>query len=158
MNASCDDVRARAFLGRADPGDAAHLATCPACAREAAALGAFATAFAAHQVVPPPPALESRVLAAATPLLAARRRHVARRSLAAAVVAALLPLPLILAIDVWALHAIYGALQWFFPATLSFYLVVNYAAVLALLGALTYGAIPLLAERQARSHHEALHG
>ena len=33
---------------------------------------------------------------------------------------------------------------------LSFYLVVNYAAVLALLGALTYGAIPLLAERQAR--------
>jgi hypothetical protein len=38
------------------------------------------------------------------------------------------------------------------------YLVVNYAAVLALLGALTYGAIPLLAERQARGRHEALHG
>ena len=36
------------------------------------------------------------------------------------------------------------------PRPLSFYLVVNYAAVLALLGALTYGAIPLLAERQAR--------
>jgi hypothetical protein len=44
------------------------------------------------------------------------------------------------------------------PAGLSFYLVVNYAAVLALLGALTYGSIPLLAERQARGSNEALHG
>ena len=61
-------------------------------------------------------------------------------------------------VDVWALQAIYGGLTRLLPAALSLYLVVNYAAVLALLGALTYGAIPLLAERQARGRHEALHG
>ena len=71
---------------------------------------------------------------------------------------ALLPLPLIVMIDLWALQAIYDGLSRLLPATISFYLVANYAAVLALLGALTYGAIPLLAERQARGRHEALHG
>jgi hypothetical protein len=62
------------------------------------------------------------------------------------------------AVDLWALQAIYEGLRHLLPEPLSFYLVVNYAAVLALLGALTYGAIPLLAERQARGYNEALHG
>jgi len=97
-------------------------------------------------------------LAATGPLLAAKRRHATRHVLVAAVAAALLPLPLILMIDIWALGAIYGGLTRLLPPALSFYLVVNYAAVLALLGTLTYGAIPLLAERQARSQREALHG
>jgi len=60
-------------------------------------------------------------------------------------------------VDVWAMQAIYGVLTRLLPPTLSFYLVVNYAAVLALLGALTYGAIPLLAEHQARGRHDALY-
>ena len=158
MNTSCDDVRERAFFGRSTPGDDAHRATCPVCRHEAAELGSLAAAFAAHRAAAPSPALETRVLAAARPVLAARRRHVARRALAAAVAAALLPLPLIVMIDLWALQAIYDGLSRLLPATISFYLVANYAAVLALLGALTYGAIPLLAERQARGRHEALHG
>jgi hypothetical protein len=61
-------------------------------------------------------------------------------------------------IDVWALGTIYAWLARLLPPALSLYLVVNYAAVLALLGALTYGAIPLLAERQARGLREAPHG
>ncbi|MCC6849075.1 MAG: hypothetical protein IT294_11295 [Deltaproteobacteria bacterium] len=76
----------------------------------------------------------------------------------AAVGAALLPLPLIVAIDLWALRAIHEALRRLLPEPLGFYVIVDYAAVLALLAAITYGAIPLLAERQARSRHEALHG
>jgi hypothetical protein len=155
---ACDDVRARRFLGRAVPGDEAHLATCEACRHDDPTLERLAHALAGHRVVAPSPELEARVLAKAAPLLAARRRHAARWSLAAAVAAALLPLPLILMVDLWALQAIYGGLTRLLPATLSFYLVANYAAVLALLGALTYGAIPLLAERQARGRHEALHG
>jgi hypothetical protein len=158
VSASCDDVRERAFLGRSTADDDAHLATCEACGFEAAALGSLATAFAAHRVAAPSPELETRVLGAAEPALAARRRHAGRRALAAAGAAALLPLPLILMIDLWAMQAIYDGLSRLLPATVSFYLVVNYAAVLALLGALTYGAIPLLAERQARGHREALHG
>jgi len=154
----CDDVRERGFLGRSAPGDATHVAACAECREALAALVPLARAFASSRVAAASPALETRVLAAARPLLAARRCHAARRALAAAVAAALLPLPLIVMIDLWALHAIYDGLARLLPASLSFYLVANYAAVLALLGTLTYGAIPLLAERQARGRNEALHG
>ncbi len=158
MTSACEDVRARRLAGRPGLGDAAHVAGCATCAAEAEGLAALVAAFAADRVAPPPPALQAGVLAAAAPILASRRRHAARRSVAAAVAAALVPLPLILLIDVWALQAIYGGLSRLLPPALSFYLVMNYAAVLALLGTLTYGAIPLLAERQARGRHEVLHG
>lgn len=158
MTSHCDDVRARRFLGRPAPGDAEHLSACAACRELAPVFADLAAAFAGHVVSPPAPGLGDRVRAEARPLLAARRRHAARRPLAAALAAALLPLPLIVALDVWALHLIYDGLRRLLPEPLSLYLVVNYAAVLALLGALTYGAIPLLAERQARGHTEAFHG
>lgn len=158
MRAACDDVRARRFLGRVAPGDDAHVAACSECGAIAPELAALQAGFARHAVLPPAPELEDRIRADARPLLAARRRHAARRSLVAALAAALLPLPLILAVDLWALQAIYETLRRLLPEALSLYLVVNYAAVLALLGALTYGAIPVLAERQARGYNEALHG
>ena len=158
MTSRCDDVRARRFLGCQTPDDAEHLTGCGACRELEPVFADLAAAFAGHAVPPPAPDLAARVQAAARPLLATRRRHAARRPLAAALAAALLPLPLIVALDVWALHLIYDALRRLLPEPLSLYLVVNYAAVLALLGALTYGAIPLLAERQARGHTEGLHG
>jgi len=154
----CDEVRARRVLGRATAADVAHAAGCDACRGEAAAVARVAAAFAADEVPAPGPALAARVLAAARPLLDAKRRHAARRALAAALAAALVPLPVILMIDVWALGTIYAWLTRVLPPALSLYLVVNYAALLALLGALTYGAIPLLAERQARGLREATDG
>jgi len=154
----CDEVRERRLLGAGTPADAAHAASCDACRVDDAALTRVAAVFAADRLEPPAPALGARVLAATRPILVAKRRHAARRAIAAAVAAALVPLPLILLIDVWALGAIYGWLSRLLPPALSFYLVVNYAAVLALLGALTYGAIPLLAERQARGLREAPNG
>lgn len=158
MTSPCDEVRERGFLGVVRGDDEAHLASCEECRAATAVLGRLARTLATDPVTPPSPVLRSRVLAAAGPLLAAKQRHAARHALVAAVAAALLPLPLILMIDIWALGAIYGGLTRLLPPALSFYLVVNYAAVLALLGALTYGAIPLLAERQARGQREALHG
>ncbi len=153
----CDDVRERLFLGRTVRDDERHLAACPECRREAETLTTLARAFAADHSAAPSPALAPRVLAAARPLLAAKHRHAARRAVAAAVAAALVPLPLILVLDLLALRAIYAGLTHLLPSALSLYLVVNYAGVLALLGALTYGAIPLLAERQARLR-EVPHG
>lgn len=158
MTSGCDDVRERGFLGRSAAGDAAHVAACTGCGDALAHLAPLAAAFGANRVGAPSPGLEARVLAATRPLLAARRRHAARRALAAALAAALLPLPFIVMIDLWALRAIYEGLARLLPASVSLYLVVNYAAVLALLGTLTYGAIPLLAERQARGRNEAVHG
>jgi len=156
--ALCDEIRARRVLGRAEPADAAHLAACAECRGETATVGRLAAAFGAYEIPAPDPRLAASVATAVRPVLAARRRYAARRALASAVAAALLPLPLILVVDAWALQAIYHGLARLLPPTLSFYLVLNYAAVLALLGALTYGAIPLLAERQARNRHEASYG
>lgn len=158
MTDRCDDVRERAFLGRAEAGDAEHVAACATCGDVTPVLGELAATFAAHRVAEPTPGLDVRVAAKARPLLLARRRHAARRQIAAALVAALVPLPLIVVLDVWALRVMYDVLRWLLPEPLSLYLIVNYAAVLALLGTLTYGAIPLLAERQARSRPEVLHG
>ncbi len=158
MSTTCADVRERRLLGRELAGDAEHVAGCAACRVAVAALADLAAAFASHSVPAPSARLAERVRAEVRPLLAARRRHAARRALVAAVIAALVPLPLIVLVDAWALHLIYDGLSRLLPERLSFYLVVNYAAVLALLGAVTYGAVPLLAERQARGRHEALHG
>lgn len=154
----CDAVRERRFLGRPLAEDETHAATCPGCGPELDALAQVAAALVADVSPTPTPTLAPRVRLAVRPLLATRRRYAARHAIAAAVAAALLPLPLIVCFDVWALAAIHGALTRLLPAGLSLYLVVNYAAVLALLGALTYGAIPLLAERQARVFREASHG
>src|SRR6185295_18661470 len=104
----CDDIRERRMLGRATAADAAHAAACAACGAEAAAVARVAAAFAADSAAAPSPALAARVLAAARPLLDAKRRHAARRALVAADAAALVPLPLIVMIDVWALGAMYA--------------------------------------------------
>ena len=67
-----------------------------------------------------------------------------------ALAAALIPLPAILVFDVALVRAIYSLLGAVLPHGLSLYLVVNHAALLALLLTLTYGAVPFLAARQAR--------
>jgi len=74
-------------------------------------------------------------------------------TLARVVGAALLPLPAIMLVDAYALCSAYALLSAILPAALSFCLVLNYAVLLALLLALTYGVIPLLAARQLRLQH-----
>lgn len=154
----CTTVRERRLLD--EPlGDAlrAHVATCAACAADAPLVGALGRMLAADLPAEPPPGLHARVAAAAAPLLAARVRRPPHRAVVRAIVAALLPLPLVVLVDAWALRAIYGALTRVLPESLSFYLVVNHAALLALLCGLTYAAIALLAEHQHRPGREVLH-
>ncbi len=75
------------------------------------------------------------------------RRELWRRS-ARAVAAALVPLPLVLIANALVIRAVYGWLRTLVPAGLSYFLIGNYAALLALLLAAIYGAIPLIAARQ----------
>ena len=135
--------------GRAlDAGSASHLAACPRCSAEQAAVRALA-AYA----VPAPPS-PAGVLATAAPLLALRARRAGWRALGRAVAAALVPLPLIVFLDFYLVRAAYGVLDAVLPRALSLYVVFNYAATLALLLALTYGMIPIVAERQMRLRRE----
>jgi hypothetical protein len=154
----CGDILAAILAGR--PLDAraeAHLATCAGCGAEAPVMRAVARAFAADVVPDPDAARAARVLRAAAPLLAQNARRVAWSAQLRALAVALLPLPLIAVLDFYLVRTGYRLLSTILPDALSFYVVLNHAVLLAFLLALTYAAVPILAERQVRLRREELH-
>ena len=152
---ACDDVLARLLLARAlDADGAAHVSTCPHCTAEQGRVRRVAALLASHEVPAVSVSLSARVGAAAAPLLARHARRAAWWTLARALAAALAPLPVILFLDFHLVRAAYGVLNALLPGALSLYVVFNYAATLALLLALTYGMIPIVAERQMRLRRE----
>jgi anti-sigma factor RsiW len=154
----CDETLTALAFGRADAAAEAHLAGCARCRTERADAERVARALAADTVPPPAPGLTARVLRAAEALLARNARRAAWPEVTRALAAALVPLPLVLFLDWHIVRAVYGLLSELLPSALSVYLVFTYAATLALLLALTYGAIPVLVERQARLRHQESHG
>ena len=151
MNEACETTRVALALGaERDPAVATHVATCTDCRAELATLRQLAATLAVGRPPSPTPALALRVRQAAAPLLARNASLALWRTVGRAVAVALLPLPLLLLIDSYVVRAIYGSLRAVLPDALSLYFVVNYTTLLAVLLTLAYGAIPLLAERQAR--------
>jgi hypothetical protein len=147
---ACDDVDALRAFGRPFGAEAeAHVRACARCREEESTLAAVSTTLAASSVQSVPAGLTAQVLAAAAPLLAANAARAARRRLVRALAAGLAPLPAILALDFWLVRTGYDLLTRFLPDALSLYVVANWVGFLALLFALTYGAIPFLAARQA---------
>lgn len=163
MSATADCAAVLAALARGEPLDAAceaHRASCAECAALADGLADVGRAVGALSPVEPPPDLDARVLLAAAPLLAenARAAAVARtrslgafdgRRLAHALLPAILVFPLLVVADAWLLRFVHETLAGFLPRALSTWFVLSYAALLAALGCLVFGAIPLLVERQA---------
>ena len=155
----CDETLTTLLLGRPlDRDAAAHLAACPRCRAERAAVEVLARTLAAAPAPAPPLGLTWRLLAAAEPLLASNARRAAWPALARALGAALVPLPAIVFVDFHALRAAYAVLSSVLPGGLSLYVVFNQAATLTLLLALSYSAIPILAERQVRLRRRESHG
>jgi len=155
---TCDDVLATLLLGRPlDAAAEAHVRACDRCAAEAPVVGRVAGALATFAPPPPGPGLGAAVLRAARPVLRQARR--ARwAAVARALAASLVPLPLIVLLDAAIVRALRSALAVVLPSGLSTYLAFNYAALLALLLAITYAAVPLLVERQARGRWMESHG
>ncbi len=155
---ACDDVRVLLAFGRPlETEAAAHLRDCARCRLDEPVARALAAALSADVVGGPPPVLAERVLRAAAVPLARYARRAARPdwgAVARAVGTALLPLPAILYLDALLVRGAYRLLSAVLPGALSAYLVFSYAAVLALLLALTYAAVPLLAEHQGRGREE----
>jgi hypothetical protein len=152
---SCDEIRETIFLGRQlDADGQAHVRECDLCRRQVDALRMAAEVLAAGTPPGPPPALTPRVLERARPILAqharAPRPGAASSRLPWAIMAAVGLLPLVLIFDAYVLSTIHALLSTFMPTPLSTYIVFNLGALVALLVTLTYGAVPLLADRQAR--------
>jgi hypothetical protein len=131
-------------------GAVAHLAGCAACRDARAQAGAVARALAGYAAPAPAPGAEARTLAAAMPLLARRReaRRALRRRVTWALTMALLPLPAIVLVNVQLLMAAHRLALTRLPPALALYLVVCLGAGVALLLALSYVAVPLLAARR----------
>lgn len=147
---TCDDALTHVLLHGDVPADVeAHVASCPECAATLADVRRLGAVLAADVVPVPSPGLSARVVLAAEPLLAARRRAVDWTRVAAAIAAAILPLPLILAVDWWVVTQLRQLLSIVLPDAVSLFLVGNYVALLALILTLTYAAVPLLASRPA---------
>jgi hypothetical protein len=154
----CDDVLAALLLGDSSAGDtAAHVRDCARCRDDEGLVLRLRQALAADARQTLAPGLSTRALAAAAPLLARNARRSAWRRLGRAVAAAVVPLPFILALDAWVVRTAYHLLSLVLPGALSIFVAANYAALLALLLALTYGAVPILAERQGLRFEES-HG
>ena len=137
-----DDARAgRAAL-------ATHLQECEACQTSAPPIDRIATLLDASVVEVDAATLSRRLLLRAQPELQRRAAWVFGRQVMAAVLVALLPLPVVLAYDAYLLHLIYNVVSWLLPAPVASYVVLSYAAFLALLFALTYATVPVLLARR----------
>jgi hypothetical protein len=109
------------------------------------------------EVPPTSPDLVSKTLAAAAPLLVAHARRTRARVWLRPLVVALLPLPLVVAVDVLVARALYALLSLFLPDVVTTYLVAQYLLLMLLLVGLTYAAVPVLADRQAHALLEEAH-
>jgi hypothetical protein len=153
----CDQLLAAVLRG--DPladAERAHVDGCPRCGALAPDLALLAPDRRVGAPAPPS-ALTARVLLAAQPLLDGHARTAQRaratlqldgRQLATALLPAILLFPLIVLADVVLLRSVHGVLATLLPATLTTYLVASYATLLAALVCLTFGAIPLIVQRQ----------
>jgi len=154
----CDELRVALLLGEPlDDGAATHARSCTACAGADAAVSTLSARLAADPGGTAPAGFSDRLLRAAAPLLERNRRRATARQLVRTLVAAFLPLPAIVLVDVYLLRGAYQLLSDVLPVSLSLYLVLNAAAMLAALLSLTYGAVPVLAERQLRARRRELH-
>jgi hypothetical protein len=152
----CEDLLVALVRGETlSDSEAAHVAACERCAPLAPGLRAAAGPLVAGAASELPGGLTERVLRAAAPLLAEHARAAGRaswvggRRLVAALAPAVLAFPLLVLADVLLLRAVHALLATLLPAPLTTYLVASYAALLAALVCLTFGAIPLLVQRQA---------
>ena len=122
---------------------AAHVDACEDCRTQPPALDRIAVRLDRDAV---------DVDAAALSRLVALRLHPAlqRRAWQRAflrLLLALIPLPAVLAYDIYVLGVAYDVVRSLLPTAVAAYLVLSYGALLLLLFALTYAAVPLLVAR-----------
>jgi len=137
-------------MTRSDSGRARleqHARECADCELEPPALDAIDGALAAATAPIDTRSMSARVLGEAGVLLERRAAQVYRKRVAVALAVALLPLPAIYLGGSYVLRAIHGFALYLLPDGLATYLVSGYAAVLMLLVASTYAAIPVLVDR-----------
>jgi len=135
---------------------ALHARECEACHADAPPLAQLHALLAAGAVEPDATRLSERTVTRLLPELQRRAQAVFWRRFLRVLAAALLPLPVVLAADVWLLGWLYQLAAAWLPPSLATYIVVSYAvSALAVIG-VTYASIPLLIARPIQAREPAL--
>lgn len=126
---------------------AAHVAECRDCGEAKPPIDAIATLLDTGGGGIDATALSAATLERLRPELARIGARAGWRRTVAALLWGLLPLPAVVAYDAYFLRGVYAAVSALVSAPVAAYLVLNQAALLVLLFALTYAAIPLFLMR-----------
>ena len=121
-----------------------HARDCAECKESSLPLEVIALALSAEESLVSTDGVSRRVMSEAMPLLALRARRAYRTRLVRSMLLTLSPLPLIAWFDAYMLREAYSVLSGWLPAPVVAWMLVGYAAMLLLLCALTYAALPLL--------------
>lgn len=127
----------------------AHRAECDLCRVLDPPLADIAAALDAVRVEVDVNALSRQVMTRLAPVLTARARAAFWRQLARVLGVALLPLPVLIAVDVVLLVWLYGQMVAWLPIGVATYLIGSYAAAVLVSLGLAYALIPLLLGRGA---------
>src|SRR5262245_56337710 len=122
----------------------AHVDECLECRDQPPPIERIATALNRGEAPIDVLTVSARTLARLQPELARLATRAFWRRVAAVLLPALAPLPLVLAYDAYVLRLVYGLVSSLLPEAVAAYLVLSYAALLVLIFAATYAAIPLL--------------
>lgn len=126
---------------------AEHARACDDCRADAPPIAPLAALLDGASVEVDAAHLSRLAFAAVVPELRARAEAAFWRRLRTVLAIALLPLPLVIAADVFVLGWFYQVIAAWLPATLALYLVVSYGAWLLVAIGSAYAAIPLLLAR-----------
>lgn len=138
-------------MTRPDDPLTAHARECDDCRSAGPSIDGLAARLDTSTVELDASRLSRLVLACAAPELQARARALFWRRLARTLAAALVPLPLVLAADLWWLGRVYDVATVWLPAGLAADFVLSYAVSLLVLIGSAYAAIPLLLARPVRA-------
>jgi hypothetical protein len=134
---------------------AAHARECEDCRASAPPLAELSSMLDANRAEVDAAALSQLALARVAPELRARADVTFWRRLVPALVAALLPLPVVLAADVWLLGRLYELAATWLPSSVAAYIVISYAASALVVVGAAYAAIPLLIARPVAAREAA---
>jgi hypothetical protein len=123
---------------------AEHVDECAACRAESLPLDRLSLLLAEDEVPVDTEALSCRALVQLRPELRANASRALQRRMVRALLVSVVPLALVLGYDVFVLGLLHGLLQHFLPSGLATYIVFSQFALISLLFAATYAAIPLL--------------
>jgi len=126
-----------------------HAVECPACRTDELPVERLSDLLANYDAAIDESELSRRALPGLRPALQDNAAEMFERRMVKALLVSVVPLVLVLGYDMFLLELLHGLLLHFLPRGLAAYIVFNYIALVSLVVATTYAAIPLLLAKRS---------